>query len=342
MYLSPKQLKLVHHAHNDKLLCLAGGATRSGKSLGACWGFVQHVIHHQDREHALAGWSLESLMRNVGYDIIQLFQEHGYGARLNRTVGTRILMASDHSRDTSIWVVGANDARGMRRIQGATLSGAFVDEAVGLPANLWWMLWTRLTFPDSKIWATYNPDVPTHWFKREIEDRHKELNGVHYPFLFEDNPGLAPEVRERLKKTLKGHWYKRLAEGLWYGAVGLVYPEWRAGRYQMAAPKTIFALDWGVASVTAALRAEVKDGKANIIDEYYYDAREEIPLTDTEHAHRFSKWAGKVGARVIVDPSTSPSFKRLLRKFGYQVVNAKNRVQLDCGTQGNIWRIEKL
>ena len=327
MHLSPKQLKVRQFAYSDKTLCLCGGATRSGKSFSISQSFGDYVLMYPDKDHCIAGWSIESIMRNLGVDLMGHFEDRGFGCKLSRTVGTKIVVATDATKDTNIWIIGANDARGQKRVQGSTLAGICVDEAVGLPESLWNMLWTRLTFEYSKMWASYNPDIPTHWFKTQIEDKHESLNGVWYPFSFEDNPSLHEEVKERLRNTLKGHWYKRLVEGLWFGASGLVYPEWYMGVQKLAANKrTTFALDWGVASVTAALRVEHDKQNANVVDEYYYDARDADPLSDAEHARRFADWAGNLGARVIVDPSTSPSFKGMLRRAGYQVVNARNRV----------------
>lgn len=324
MHLSPKQLEVVQHSVYPQFMCLAGGATRSGKSLGSVYGFGSYVIERLDREHALIGFTLESIMRNVGWELIKYFKSMGYGAKLSHLMGTKIEVYHGNSETCFIYLVGANDERARNRLQGATLSGAFVDESVTVPESLWQMLLTRLTPADAKLWCTFNPDTPQHWFKREVVDRVDSLDATLHHFHFDDNPSLSEEYKERIRSGLRGHWYQRLVDGIWAGGAGLIYKDWKTELHKLPKSYPIFALDWGVAGVFAAIRCDVFRETGNIVDEYRYDARVELPRTDSEQAMAFQKWAGNRSAKVIVDPNTSNAFKNILRRMGYWVIHGKN------------------
>ena len=329
MILSPKQLELVKHALSNKTVCLAGGATRSGKSTATIFSFGSYVLDRLDREHVIAGYTLESLSRNILPDLLNFFSAAGYKAQLNHLLGTKIQIAYGNRQFCRVWCLGANDNRAKQRLQGATISGAFVDESVIVPEDLWHMLQSRLTYDDSKVWATYNPFVPHHWFKEKVEDRIDQLNGVHYKFSFDDNPFLTPRVKQQLEASLVGPWHDWLVKGEWAGALGRVYTKWNTGLHELGHTETVFGIDWGVATMFAALRCDMQDGKGNMVDEYGHDGGSADTLTDTEHAERFHNWANKPGAKIYIDPSASPSFKRLLREYGYRVINARN--ELDFG-----------
>ena len=327
---SPKQMDLIHHAISHKTLCCAGGATRSGKSLSTIWSFGTYILDRLDRHHILVGYTLESLSRNIVQDLLKFFHAAGHKASLNHMHGTKILIPLGANEYCKIWLIGANDARARQRLQGATISGAFVDEATNIPEDLWHMMMSRLTFADAKVWATYNPNVPHHWFKEKVEDRIEQLDGIHYRFHFTDNPFLDARTIARYEAALTGPWHDWLVKGIWAGVHGRVYTKWNTEMHQLNSPRTTFGLDWGVATVMAAVRIEQEGMNGNVVDEYHYNAAETgIPLTDSEHAERFDDWARAPGASVYCDPATSPSFKRLLREMGYRVVNARN--ELDSG-----------
>ena len=73
---------------------------------------------------------------------------------------------------------GANDARSEGKIRGITLGGAYCDELTLFPKDFFTMLLSRLSAPGAKLFATTNPDVPTHWLKKEYHDNKKLVDDL--------------------------------------------------------------------------------------------------------------------------------------------------------------------
>lgn len=330
--LSPKQRTVMAHAATDETTCLAAGAIRSGKTTAAMLGFALWVLQEGlDHHHALIGYSVEVVMRNVGWPILDVFEMYGSPAKLTRDLGTRIVIPFN-GRTAHLWVIGAGDERALKRLQGSTLKGVFLDEAVLIPESFFNVAWGRLSVQGAKMWATYNPDNPAHWFKRKVVDRAQDFDGREHQFLMRDNPSLADEVIERYERSFTGHWKARMIDGVWAGAAGLIFADWHVIEAPLPAGRVSFSLDWGVSSVFAALAIRSRAERAEVFSELYYDAREAEPRTEGEHVEAFMAWAQEAasgpvtGATVWVDPATPASFKRLLRNRGLTVRHADNAV----------------
>ena len=329
-YLSPKQLELANHSHNDYTVVLARGKTRSGKSQGVQFGLAPKVIRHPERDYFIVGKTLESIMRNVGFGIISLFRNLGFPCDTSKKIGMRIV-PNVNGREVNIWLAGSNDKNAVERMQGATVDSAIVDEATTIPEDVWGILWSRLSFTDSKIWATYNPDRKSHWLKNTVEDCLSDYNAKLMRFSFEDNPFLTEEVIERYRKGLKGHQYVRLVQDEWADAGGLIFPDYSQELFPWIGKegyngKVIYGLDWGAASVTCAVKMRLLNGKANVVDEWYYDAKGNKVLTDDEHAKSFIKWTNGDKGPIYADPNTSPTFKKTMRNERWRVINGKSDV----------------
>lgn len=112
----------------------------------------------------------------------------------------------------------------------------YVQEATELTENDWEIATTRLRnwmIPDyQQIIADCNPDKPTHWLKRRCDIGHTKL----LLSLHEDNPRLwdrrtnawTREGMQYLAKLMRlsGVRRKRLYEGQWVAAEGMIYEEW--------------------------------------------------------------------------------------------------------------------
>ena len=330
MQFSAKQHDMISFAKSRKLSCFAGGAIRSGKTTGQVFGFALWSLKcGVGFDHALISQSVESAMRNVGFPLISAFTELGIKAWYNRSLGTRIIFRYG-GRDNSIWVLGASDAKSRKRIQGATLKGLLVDELTNIPEEMWHMAVSRtLTIEGAKIWASYNPESPAHWVKRKLLDNLVEEDGEIFHFMMRDNPGLSQEDIDAAERRFSGHFKKRFIEGVWCGASGLIYPTFHDA-VETPGPnvKPVISIDFALASVFAALMFK----RDTVTAEYIYDARKTKTRTEQEHATAVTQWCkanynGSISnVTTYVDPSTPLSFKRLLRKEGFRVMNADNAV----------------
>ena len=119
--------------------------------------------------------------------------------------------------------------------------------------------------------------------------------------------------------------------GEWVAAEGLVYgfidparlpdrPEGPLGRWRISC-------DYGIRNPSSFGLWGEKDGVWYRVDEYYYDARAEgRQMTDGEYVRQLERLAGGLEIEtVLVDPSAA-SFIEALRRRGWPVRKADNRV----------------
>ena len=104
-----------------------------------------------------------------------------------------------------MWIIGANDAKARRRIQGSTLKGLVVEEMTLLPEDFFQMAWSRLSVEGAKMWASYNPEGPAHWAKRKVIDQPERYGANVVPFRLRDNPSLSDEVISRYENNFTKH-----------------------------------------------------------------------------------------------------------------------------------------
>lgn len=241
----------------------------------------------------------------------------------------------------TIYIVGANDERAQGKIQGSTLAGAYVDELSLIPESFFNMLLSRLSVPNSKVFATTNPDSPFHWLKTNFIDREDELNDTKkhistFQFLMEDNPSLTKEYKEHLKREYKGLWYRRYIEGQWVLAEGTVYDFFDIAYHTIKNPPAlaiyyIVGVDYGTTNPTAfSLIAYNPNAFPNMWmeKEYYWDSRKENrQKTDAEFTVDLKKFIAGLNVKAIyIDPSAA-SFRAELRKQNVQnLFDAENEV----------------
>ena len=308
---------------------LAGGAIRSGKTFATGVSFALWLLHEGiGFDHALCGYSVEAVMRNAGFPLISILQGFGLKPRFTRDVGTRIVIPYG-GRDTYIWVIGASDNRSYRRLQGSTLKGLVMDEVTLLGEEFFHVAWGRLSVDGSKMWCTFNPESPNHWFKKTVVDRLIEFDGLIIDFLLHDNPTLSPEIIERYNRSFTGHFKKRMIQGMWAGATGLIFPTYKEGEPD---PNWTFevSMDWGVSTQFVALGWRKKGWEACCSSELWLSGND-TELTPEDILRAVEVWVienngGCRGVNIYLDPSTPTWFKRELRTKGFMVKNADNEV----------------
>ena len=332
--LSDKQSDVITFAARPETTLLTGGAVRSGKSFSVMMSFALWLISQKTKnDHAVVGQSIESIMRNMGFDFIDTVNRMpGCSAHFDRTYGTRIVVFG--KSEQYVWIIGANDLRARKRIQGSTLKGLVVEELTLLPKDFFWMAWSRLSVDGAKMWASYNPEGPSHWVKKEVVDQPESFDGREIKFCMRDNPTLSEKVIERYEKSFTGHFRRRLIEGQWAAASGACYPMWELTDKDLpegkSMPNVHLAIDWAVSGTLAVLLITRKRRKAVVADEFYHEGRTEGLLTEIQVADKIHAWWGQKKLKAVVyawvDPTTPSTFKRLLRERGFTVRNADNSV----------------
>ena len=219
--LNPKQLEFM--LYNDKRINLLTGSVRSGKTYVSLlkWAIFVGTMP-KTSEFLMTGKTLTSLKRNC----LGLLQDLVGSENFTYSISQK----SAKLFGRTIWLEGANDDRAESKIRGMTLAGAYVDELTQIPEDFYKMLLSRLSVKGAKLYATTNPDAPSHWVKVDIIDN-EEIEKMVWSFTLDDNEILKRENEEyfeNLKKeyqSMGGVFYERFILGLWVLAEGLIYKQ---------------------------------------------------------------------------------------------------------------------
>lgn len=325
---------------------LLEGSVSSGKTwislvLWAFW--VRTMPDDPDSMYLMTARSLTTLKRNCLLLLQSLVGENNFQFSMNAKegwlFGRRILLE------------GANDSQAEAKIRGLTLQGAYVDEATKIQYDFWAMLLSRLRKPGAKLFATTNPDAPSHWLKVNYIDRKSDLNMLVIKFLMDDNTTLPEEYVQSLKSEYTGIFYDRFVLGLWVLAEGLIYshyrdaiempPEGRAEAYGLS-------IDYGTMNAFSAGLWGKYGEVWYRIKEYYYSGRDTgEQKTDDEYADDLAEfvegYANELNKiKTIIDPSAA-SFIALLKKRGlYRVFAADNDVRNGIMETGRAMHLGKI
>ena len=219
--LNPKQIDFM--LYDDNRINLLTGSVRSGKTYISLLKWAVFVgSMPADTEFLMVGKTVTSLKRNC----LGLLQD---------LVGSNNFKFSISSKSgklfgRQVWLEGANDDRAESKIRGMTLGGAYVDELTQIPEDFYKMLLSRLSVKNAKLYATTNPDTPSHWVKTDIIDN-DEIDKKVWEFKFDDNEILKRENEEYFEQLKKEYqsmgdvFYQRFILGLWVLAEGLIYKQ---------------------------------------------------------------------------------------------------------------------
>lgn len=335
--MSVAQMRSIAHA--NARINIWQGAVRSGKTVASLLRWLMFVADApRGGELLMVGRTRETVHRNL-FTALQnpdLFGMLAYqiqytpGAPMATILGRRV------------HVVGANDITSEMKIRGLTLVGAYVDEATILPKSFWDQLVARLSVPGAKLFATTNPDSPSHWLKTDWLDR-GDPSVRSWHFTLDDNKSLDPAYVAHLKRMYVGLWYRRFVLGKWVVAEGAVYDMWDPGVHVVANTPLITdwlacSIDYGTTNPFHALMIGLGvDHRMYVTRELRYDSRaQRRQLTDAEYSGRLRQWftripipgstvRGVTPRYVVVDPSAT-SFRVQLHQDGINSWPADNGV----------------
>ena len=329
MALSAKQRTAFAHALSDDILYIGSGAVRSGKTSGCGSAFGLFCAKHPG-DHLLMGRTEAAVMRNVvrpePYGILATLRAFGISAKPSGVDGRHVRIGANRSR---IWIYGASDVGVIDRIAGSTFKAGMFDELTRLKSGeeVWQMAWTRFSTNVRKIWGTTNPGALKHWVKRLLIDKGDRYKARIVNYSMTDNPGLDAEVRRGIAAGLFGHHKRRLVDGLWVDATGLIYPTVTEGALPRYISHWSIGLDWAASGVFASVLAAhcAETFRVHLYREREYDHRERGALTDEEQAQRTADWfrestrmhsTGVYPTVVFGDPTTPTAFQWVLSDHG--------------------------
>lgn len=326
MKLSQKQLKFL--ATSNSRLNIADGAVRSGKTFIFNIRWLDYIANGPDGVLMMVGKTIRTLENNVLMaspgGLFEMLGEGNY--KYNRSNGELYIGSR------KILCIGANDEKSEGKIRGLTLAGAMCDEITLYPQNFVNQLIARCSVKGAQLFWNCNPDSPNHFIKTDFLDNPKLKGKVkQFHFLMEDNPSLDPQYVADLKLMYSGVWYKRMIQGLWVQAEGLIYDMFGDRNIVTTLPQQFdryyVSCDYGTQNPCVFLLFGVSGDTHYLIKEYYYDGRNnQRQKTDDEYANDFEAFvAGIKLAGIAVDPSAA-SFIAALRKRKFVITPAKNSV----------------
>lgn len=331
LQLSPKQRKVLDWWRDggyDAIIC--DGAVRSGKTFALSVSFfLWAMARFQRQRFGVCAASINGARRNLLGQARPVLERLGF--RWEERVSRNEVVVRGGGRENTFYLYGGRDERSQSLIQGVTLAGVLLDEAALMPRSFVEQACARCSVKGGRLWFSCNPEGPEHWFYKEWVCRAEEKNALYLHFTMEDNPALARPVREKYERMFRGTFYRRFVLGEWVAAEGLVY-DFFDGNTMPEAPKGPFArwrisCDYGTRNPASFGLWGEKDGIWYRVREYYYDARAEgQQKTDGEYVRELAGLAeGRDVEMVVVDPSAA-SFIEALRREGWTVQKADNRV----------------
>ena len=330
--LSPKQRKVLEWWRDgqfDAILC--DGAVRSGKTFALSVSFFLWAMAcFQRQRFGLCAASVNGVRRNLLAQAGPVLRSLGF--RWEEKISRNELVLRGGGRENVFYLYGGRDERSFTASQGVTLAGVLLDEAAIMPRSFVEQACARCSVRGGKIWMSCNPaGGPEHWFYKEWVNQTEQKNALYLRFTMEDNPGLAEQVREKYERMFQGAFYRRYVLGEWAAAEGLVYDFFDPDGMPPA-PKDKFtrwriSCDYGTRNPASFGLWGERDGTWYRVEEYYYDARTEGQMkTDGEYVNDLARLAGgRCIETIIVDPSAA-SFIEALRRDGWTVRKADNRV----------------
>lgn len=312
----------------DAVVC--DGAVRSGKTFALSVSFFLWAMCRFHRQRfGVCAVSINGARRNLLGQARLVLEELGF--RWEEKVSRNEVVVRGGGRENTFYLYGGRDERSQALIQGVTLAGALLDEVALMPRSFVEQACARCSERDGKLWFSCNPAGPGHWFYKEWICQAREKNVLYLRFAMEDNPALSPETRARYERMFRGTFYRRFVLGEWVAAEGLVYDFFDA-EGMPDAPQGPFrrwriSCDYGTRNPASFGLWGEKNGIWYRTKEYYYDARAEgRQKTDGEYVRDLERLAGERDVEmVVVDPSAA-SFIEALRRAGWTVRKADNRV----------------
>jgi len=297
------------------------GSIRSGKTWGMSMAMVCHAARFDGQQFIVAGKTLGAIERNI----LPYLHTHcrDLGIPLRNVRSRNVLQVGRNE----FFLFGAGDESAQDVIQGMTAAGALIDEVPLLPRSAVMQIFARCSVPGAKLLMTLNKVSPFHWVKRELYDRHEEMDLDVIESTLDDNPHITERTVGFYNSVFQGHWRKRFIDNEWAAPNGLVYPQPNIiAELPDGLPDLIdLCADFGAATVTTGLKVGKWGNRWVVFGEYYWDTTMQEPRTTDEHAAAIVALTPRID-RCIIDPSAA-TLKVSLQRAGVIAIGGNNDIE---------------
>ncbi|MCY4581603.1 MAG: terminase family protein [Chloroflexi bacterium] len=320
--LSPKQWEVATLAEQPHRRFVVPGATQSGKSFAAFYGFFRFAsMMFAGHDFGIAARSGHQATA-VAVKYMRWFAAlHGMQLRHRTTYWE--MPSWIGSAPNRFHIRLASDAGATDRQFGPALAAVIFDEWPRMREDFIAALESRCSVPGAKIVYTGNPQGPAHFGKLRYVDRCESdpSFGRHLSFDVWDNPEQTQEYVDSLDETYSGADLRRMKYAEWAASSGLIWPGFE--RAISKPPPLSEALRFEVSADHASsgvchalLYAQFPQGWW-CIDEWRHDGRDEGQLEVDVQARRMLDAfnitrGGRTVPIFIVDPAAA-SFRSAIR-----------------------------
>lgn len=334
--------------HNEKHIVAVSGAVRSGKTVAAIESFLLWSLStFENASFVIAGKTISSLRRNVLWPMFDSLEDKGIPFEYKRST-SEVLIGSN-----TYYCFGANTEASQDTLQGLTSYGSLLDEAVLMPRNFVEQNFARASKEGARHFLTMNPGSPRHYLKEEYLDKAEDKNLLVISFTLEDNPSLSEEVKERLRKSFSGVFYRRFIQGHWALADGLVYQSFDESTMVVEKPpedvkRAYIGIDYGTQNATVFLLIGVGDsGTLYVLDEYFHSGKKSKQKSPSQYSIDFQEFLKKhqkdyTIKRTYIDPAATHFITQLYQDKIKGIAKAKNDVIPGISAVSNLIAEDKL
>jgi PBSX family phage terminase large subunit len=207
-----------------------------------------------------------------------------------------------------------------------------------MPETFFKQLLNRLSVTGAKLYATTNPDTPSHYLYTDyIINTEKQKSGLIDVITYglDDNPSLDDEYKKYIRQAYQGVWHLRMILGKWVSAEGAIFDMWgeKENMYDemplglKSLCRRNISIDYG--TTNPMIFCDFFDDGNNIwLDRLYcWDSRKKNrQKTDSQYADDLIEFIGDERPDyIIIDPSAA-SFKAELHQRGLRIKDADNEV----------------
>jgi PBSX family phage terminase large subunit len=334
---SPKARAFItRRPEDDKRYNFLSGSVRSGKTFSMLAKLFLLCRYQVAGLKVIIANSKQTAMDNILRDVMDFAGPNN--CKYNSQTGEFWLCGV-------MWlVIGAKDEGSERAIRGKTIGIAYCDECTLIPESFFTMLTSRMSPKGARLYATTNPDSPTHYLYRDYI-ANKDIADLvwHETFTLEDNLSLDESTRDIFRRQYNGLWKLRFIDGKWVAAEGSIYSDsWDDAQnlYDISTRPIgllgagghpggrIISVDYGTTNSFACADA-FDDGRVLWIDnEFYWDSKvKKKQLTDEQYADHLEALIKSHPTRptLIIDPSAA-SFALVMKNRGWHIKPALNDV----------------
>lgn len=259
--------------------------------------------------------------------------------------------------EITIYCLGANDERAEGNVRGMTIGGWYADEVTLYPENFVKQAINRMSLAGARAFWTCNPDSPYHYIYTEFIEQAEKKGYRVFHFELDDNCSLTQAYKDNLKNSYSGLWYKRMIQGLWVMADGVIYNLFNHETHVISIDKLPDMLrywvgvDYGTSNATTFILVGLgADGNFYVISEFYHSGKEEQQKSPSLYAIELEKWLDKqktpqggsiTPEKIYIDPSAEGFILECYNKGIRRIQKADNAVKSGIELVSNIMGKEK-